>query len=294
VQDRLPLGPDDDPKSRADDAQAGIDSVETGMRLLLALSRLGGRQTLSGIAAASGLPPPRAHRYLVSLVRAGMVERDETRGYRLGPAAVEIGVNALATIDALQLATEAMVDLRDELNQAVALMVWGHAGPVIVRAEDSNHPVSVRLRVGQPLPVISSASGIVLAAHLPWPAVRTIVESELACAVERGGAAPPSIEQVQETLAQARRRGLGRVVGTLTPGIAAIASPVFDLTGKVVVSLSVVAPSAGFDAGWNGQPALALKASCARVSARLGYRPSRAPTSAPAKTSAKPRSHSSP
>jgi len=53
---------------RGDDAQAGIDSVETGMRVLMALSSLGGSRTLTAIAAAAGLSPPRAHRYLVSLV----------------------------------------------------------------------------------------------------------------------------------------------------------------------------------------------------------------------------------
>lgn len=265
---------DRDDAKHPDEAQAGVDSVETGMRLLLALSRLGGRQTLTAIAAASGLPPPRAHRYLVSLVRSGMVERHATRGYRLGPAALEIGVNALASVDALRLAVDGMVELRDELNHAVALMVWGRDGPVIVRAEDSNRPVSLRLRVGQPLPVISSASGIMHAAHLPWASVRPIIEIELACAANFGSGAPPALEQVQKVLAEARRRGMSRIVGTLTPGIAALAAPVFDAAGKMVVSLSVVAPSAGFDAGWNSEVALALRATCARVSARLGYRPS--------------------
>lgn len=268
-----PLDSEPDSPERADEAQAGIDSVETGMRLLLALSRLGGRQTLTAIAAAAGLSPPRAHRYLVSLVRSGLAERDPTRGYRLGPTALEIGVSALASVDALQLASEAMCALRDELNQAVAMMVWGRDGPVIVRAEDSNHPVSLRFRVGQALPVLSSASGVVLAAHLPWTAVQAVVEKELACAALHDGAAPTSIEQVRQRFAEVRRRGMSRILGTLTPGINAFAAPVLDATGKAAASLSVVAPSGAFETGWNGQVALALKRACMTLSARLGYRP---------------------
>ncbi len=258
---------------RQEETQAGIDSVETGMRLLLALSRLGGCQTLTAIAAASGLSPPRAHRYLVSLVRSGMVERDEVRGYRLGPAALEVGVNALASIDALRVAADGILELRDELNHAVAMMVWGHDGPVIVRTEDSNHPVSLRLRVGQPLPVISSASGMILAAYLPWASIRPILERELACTMPQdGGGEPMTMAQAKLALEQTRRRGLSRISDTLTPGIAAFAGPVFDATGKVVLSLSVVAPSKGFDMAWSSDAAQALKACCARVSERLGYR----------------------
>lgn len=265
--------PEPDAQDRAEEAQAGIDSVETGMRLLLALSRLGRSQTLTAIAAASGLSPPRAHRYLVSLVRSGLAERDPARGYRLGPAALEIGVSALASVDALQLASEAMADLRDELNHAVALMVWGRDGPVIVRAEDSNHPVSLRFRVGQALPVLSSASGVVLAAHLPWAAVRSIVEKELACAAVHDGAEPIPLEQIQRRFAEVKRRGLSRIVGTLTPGINAFAAPVLDATGNATASLSVVAPSGAFETGWNSPVALALKRTCSTLSARLGYRP---------------------
>jgi len=263
----------DETGGRQEEIQVGIESVETGIRLLLALSRLGGSQSLTAIAAASGLSPPRAHRYLVSLVRSGMVERGELRGYRLGPAALEVGVNALASIDALQVAADGMLELRDELNHAVAMMVWGRDGPVIVRTEDSNRPVSLRLRVGQPLPVIASASGMLLAAHQPWLSIKPILEKELACAVlQQDNGEPPTLDQARQMLEQTRRRGLSRISDTLTPGIAAFAGPVFDATGKVVLSLSVVAPSKGFDMAWNSEAAQALKASCARVSERLGYR----------------------
>ena len=259
---------------RGDDAQAGIDSVETGMRVLMALSRLGGSRTLTAIAAAAGLSPPRAHRYLVSLVRSEVVERDAARGYRLGPAALSIGVSALAANDALQLAADAIGPLRDALDQAVALMVWGRDGPVIVRAEEARRPVSLRLRVGESLPATASASGLVLAAHLPWTRVGPIVERELADAAGLGGV-PASMDRVERLLADARRRGMSRIVGTVTPGITAIAAPVLDAAGRAVASISVVAPSAGFDGTWQGEAALALRRTCDALSARLGHRPTR-------------------
>src|ERR1700760_348482 len=55
--------------------QIGVRSVEGAGRLLKPLAALQGPQTLSALAAAAGLPPAKAHRYLVSLIREGFVEQ---------------------------------------------------------------------------------------------------------------------------------------------------------------------------------------------------------------------------
>jgi DNA-binding IclR family transcriptional regulator len=272
---RAPVRAEPAEPQAASDPQVGIDSVETGVRLLMALARLGGRpQMLSTLAAHAGMPPPKAHRYLVSFVRTGLVERDPAMGrYRLGPAAVELGAAALGSVDAVALAAEAMPALRDEVDQTVALMVWGTLGPVIVRAEESERVVSVSFRIGRSLPVLASASGMSLAAHLPWATVAPAIAHEL----ERGGsgdetADPRALEAVRRRLATVRRRGMSRIDGTVTAGITALAVPVLDVTGRAVASMSVVGPGGSFDAGWDGPVARALARTCAALSARIGGR----------------------
>ena len=272
---RAPVRAEPAEPQAASDPQVGIDSVETGVRLLMALARLGGRpQMLSTLAAHAGMPPPKAHRYLVSFVRTGLVERDPAMGrYRLGPAAVELGAAALGSVDAVALAAEAMPALRDEVDQTVALMVWGTLGPVIVRAEESERVVSVSFRIGRSLPVLASASGMSLAAHLPWATVAPAIAHEL----ERGGAGdetadPRALEAVRRRLATVRRRGMSRIDGTVTAGITALAVPVLDVTGRAVASMSVVGPGGSFDAGWDGPVARALARTCAALSARIGGR----------------------
>src|SRR3989304_6458364 len=81
-------------------AQTGIESMDTGMRLLLAFVALGGRgHMLKVIAEAAHMPSSKAHRYLVSLIRTGFVDRDPATGHhRLGPKAVQVGVSALGSI----------------------------------------------------------------------------------------------------------------------------------------------------------------------------------------------------
>lgn len=266
--------PSDAPHA-AVDLQVGIDSVETGVRLLMALAGLGGRpQMLSTIAARAGMPPPKAHRYLVSFLRTGLVERDPALGrYRLGPAAVELGAAALGSVDAVALASEAMPALRDQLDQTVALMVWGTLGPVIVRAEESDRVVSVSFRVGRSLPVLASASGMSLAAHLPWATVAPAIAHELgAGGVPVVAAHEAALQAVRRRLGAVRRRGIARIDGTVTAGITALAVPVLDGGGRAVASMSVVGPGGSFDAGWDGPVARALARTCAALSARIGGR----------------------
>src|SRR5690606_23044127 len=88
-------------------AQAGTQSVETGIRLLSSLaelSLLGPPPMLKILAAAAGMPPAKAHRYLVSFIRTSLVERDPVSGrYRLGAMARHIGLTAIRSLDAVRL-----------------------------------------------------------------------------------------------------------------------------------------------------------------------------------------------
>ena len=78
------------------DAQHGVQSFEVGAAVLRAVVR--GQQrlmTLKDVAAAAEMPPSKAHRYLVSLIRTGLIEQDPlTSRYKLGPFALDIGLVA--------------------------------------------------------------------------------------------------------------------------------------------------------------------------------------------------------
>jgi DNA-binding IclR family transcriptional regulator len=90
--------------------QAGVNSLETGLRLAGVLAETGLPEALKDIAARAGLAPAKAHRYLVSLIRAGLAEQDSESGrYRLGPLALQLGLGALRGLDVLKLGGEAII-----------------------------------------------------------------------------------------------------------------------------------------------------------------------------------------
>jgi DNA-binding IclR family transcriptional regulator len=275
------------------DAQAGIETIETGMGLLMVLAEFNSPQMLKTIAAAAGMPPSKAHRYLVSFIRTGFVDRDpETGRYRLGPASMQLGLSALGNTDAIHLATQAIVELRDKLDETTALAVWGSHGPTIVRIEEASRAVTINARPGTVLPLLSSSSGQVFAAFLPESITAPIMRNEIRANQKRGDTRLAcSHEDAMSLINDVRRRGLGRVTGEMMPGVHALAAPVFDHRGHAVAVIAAMGPSEMFDSRWNGETAKLIRGIAERVSTRLGYSPDRLlhhPQSQPAVAQAEP------
>lgn len=185
----------------------GVQSLEVGMGILKAMVFGKRSMMLKDIAAAAEMPPSKAHRYLVSLIRSGLVEQDPlTSRYNLGPFALNIGLVAIDRLDRIRLGLAAISELRDEINETTALAVWGDNGPVIVRWERPRRPITVNVVTGTTLGVLSSAAGRVFAAWLP-NATRAIVKRE----VEQRRNLPPGVDTLADAdalLAGVRERGL--------------------------------------------------------------------------------------
>jgi len=152
----------------AADTRQGIQSVEVAGPLLLALAKSGGPLPLSALAKSAGMPAAKAHRYLVSLIRVGLVEQDAATGlYDLGALALELGLVSLGRLDAVKLADETLSNLRDATGETVALATWGNFGPTYIRLLQSKRPVTVNLQIGSVMPMTYTASGLCFAAFLP-------------------------------------------------------------------------------------------------------------------------------
>ncbi len=152
-------------KKRSGREPLGIQSVEIAARILRALAEGGGALALRDLAAAAGMHRGKAHRYLVSLARAGLVTREAEAGrYGIGPLAISAGLAGLNRLNPVRLAYEALPALRDRIGETVVLAVWGERGATVIALEDSARPVTLNVRVGSILPLRTSAIGRVFAA----------------------------------------------------------------------------------------------------------------------------------
>lgn len=252
------------------DGKHGVQSLEIGMGILRAMVRGQRSMMLKDIAAAADMPAPKAHRYLVSLIRAGLVEQDPaTSRYDLGPFALNIGLVAIDRLDRIRLGLTAIAALRDEINETTALAVWSDHGPVIVRWERPRRPITVNVVTGTALDLLTSASGRVFAAWLPPAVTDARIERELA-----EGRAPglQTREDVARMLDEVRADGVSTVSGYhLVPGVEAVAAPVFNFKNEITIAMLVVGVQGMFDMSLDGKVVAALKRAADELSARLGH-----------------------
>src|SRR3984957_16966602 len=96
---------------------AGVQSIEVGAALLQELAKANGPTKLTDLAAAAGLSTSRAHKYLASFIRCGLVRQNQPSGrYGIGPLAAELGFAALRNMDVVEFAQDTLDDVRDPLQ----------------------------------------------------------------------------------------------------------------------------------------------------------------------------------
>ncbi|MEY4471420.1 MAG: hypothetical protein RIT20_1761, partial [Pseudomonadota bacterium] len=195
--------------------RAGIQSVEVGFALLDVLAQAPAPLMLRDLAAAAHMSAAKAHRYLVSFQRLGLVLQDSSSTrYELGPATLRLGLATLSRLDAVKMARERLPAVIEATGHTMALAVWGNRGPTLVHWQETPLAMPVSLRLGDVMPLLSSATGRCFAAFVSHggAADKTapMIEEELALARKVGRRDLPSTPtQLKAMLKETRQQGLG-------------------------------------------------------------------------------------
>jgi DNA-binding IclR family transcriptional regulator len=254
-------GTADDSGSEAQ--RQGIQSIELAMRVLVAVETGRGPLSLTQIAAASGMSASKAHRYLVSLGRAGLVAQSQRAGlYDFGPAMRRIGIEALRRIDEVAIASEFLPTLRDRTTHSVNLAVWGDHGPVLVHWEYGSHALSMNVRIGSTVSLIDSSVGRVFLAYLPEAMTRPVLEVD---------GETHSADRVAAIKLEVTGRGTALTSGSIVAGLTVVAAPVFS-DGALPLAVSVAIPSRLADAQTVEEVESELVATASRITGALGGR----------------------
>jgi DNA-binding IclR family transcriptional regulator len=268
--------------SSSDRAQRGIQSIEVGGQLLRALVHHGRPMALKDLAREAEMSPAKAHPYLVSFSRLGLIEQDRSSGhYLLGPLALQLGLISLQQADPVHVATPLVAALVEEIGHTTAIAVWGDRGATIVRVAESPAALHMSMRHGTVFSLTSTASGRLFGAYLPPEEVKRMLEKERrreksssAEPVRHVGMPPapplPDWKSFEAQLHAVREHGMSRSDGEIVPGVSAMSAPVFDHTGAIALAITAIGTTAIFDASWEGPVAQALKRCAGEVSQRLG------------------------
>ncbi len=243
-----------------------VPSVDTAVRVLRWLGER--RGSLSEIGAALGISKSTAFAILKTLEREGLVEHDdETRRYSLGVGLLALGDAAADQLDDLAAARVPLSGLvaATGLTGLVARPV--ERGLLIVHTEEGTTDVRATMSVGQVVPFGAGAVGKAHAAfggleprRAGWRPVhytpRTIVSPA------RYGA----------ELEATHRRGYATSFEEYRLGVNAVAAPVFDRRGRVVLLVSLIGFASSLTKDAIGVYGTRIAGAGLAASRRLGWR----------------------
>jgi DNA-binding IclR family transcriptional regulator len=254
--------------------QRGIQSVEVGGRVLLALAQARVPLALSDLATAAQIAPGQAHAYLVSLTRLGLIKRDELSGrYEPGPLALRLGLLHLENQPAFRAAVPRVAALAETIGFSVAICIAGPQGPTIVRYEHAGFPLHVNLHVGTVMSLPATSTGRVFCAYLPPEALHAMWANQSGDADNAMTPADESTAFAAE-LDEIRARRLASSVDAPSPGISSLSAPVLDADGGLLLALTVIGSTGAIDVAAEGSVARALLAAAHDIGAELGAAPS--------------------
>lgn len=251
-------------KARERDERRGIQSIEVGFALIRELGKVHGKLPLKTLAAAADMSPSKAHLYLVSFMRLGLVVQDPvTARYGLGPTAIQLGVAAINQLDVVDVARTHMEAVLETTNVSVSLSIWGNRGPTIIFRLDGQLPVPLSVRVGYVLPLLATATGRIFMAYTPEREWRDIAAAEEALV-------PGRLARVQERLEKTRADGLAVTDSEMHEGFFGISAPVFSSDDTLTAAITGLGLSSHVDTSPTGPVAAAIRTAAQAVSRDLG------------------------
>jgi len=173
----------------------GARALEKGLLVLELVADAEGDQSLSVLAAQSGLPLSTVHRLLATLTRRGFVEQDpQTRRYRLGARTLTLAATVLQQADLTREAPPIMQEFVRETGDAVSLAALQDGRVVLLEKAQGPDAPRLFLHIGRQAPVHSTALGKALAAGLPDQDVLEILKRQgMARLTPRTITTPPAV-----------------------------------------------------------------------------------------------------
>ncbi|CAG4890663.1 hypothetical protein R69919_00997 [Paraburkholderia gardini] len=261
-------------------AQRGISALDNTGELLLALVAAGRPLSLRDLAADAGMPAAKAFPHLVSLLKIGLLSRDEAGFFSPGPLGLELGLIALQRLSPMREAETEIATLAAGSGMSVATATLGPLGPTVIRLEESSQPQHVSLRVGTVMSLVNTAIGRVFAAHVSEDVLTGLLaqESIRLAGIDPAEALAPSRKgratlrpAYRSRLAQIREAGIDDAFDAPVPGIGTLAAPVFDHTGSIRLVIALIGSSGDFERDLQGETARQLLAATHRLSWRFGW-----------------------
>ncbi|WP_144630193.1 IclR family transcriptional regulator [Bordetella genomosp. 13] len=217
-----------------------VASVAKAFSVLEAFSHTLSDLSLSEISDLTGLDKSASQRFAHTLWRLGYLEKDErTRRFRLGKPVLDLGFSYLRASRMVELATPALVDLRNKCGERANLSLYDDTTLIYVIRQQSRREYFDGSLVGRRIPVFCTAGGRAVLAQLPEQEARAVIaRSDLQARTPRTLVDPTLI---MREVRKAAERGYGMAVEETTLGEITVGAAVTDATGRPIAAVHIAA-----------------------------------------------------
>ena len=213
-----------------------VQSFARGLEVIRSFSAQAPVQTLTEVAARTGLTRAGARRILLTLQTLGYVESDG-KHFRLTARILDLGFAYLSALPIWNLAEPAMETLVNEVKESSSAAVLEGTDIVYVLRVPTHKIMSIGLGVGSRLPAWCTSMGRVLLAGLDDEEVLRRQKAARPRALTRYTVT--DIDALRAKVQQVRRQGWSLVNQELEEGLISLAAPITDRSGRVIAALNL-------------------------------------------------------
>ncbi|AOJ03950.1 MULTISPECIES: IclR family transcriptional regulator [Burkholderia] len=213
-----------------------VQSFARGLAVIRAFDAEHPEQTLTEVAAATGLTRAGARRILLTLQTLGYVEADG-RLFRLTPKILDLGFAYLTSMPFWNLAEPVMEQLSARIHESCSAAVLDRTEIVYVLRVPTHKIMTINLSIGSRLPAYCTSMGRVLLASLDDAALDdTLAQSTLRAYTPRTLIDPAALK---DAIAQVRSQGWAIVDQELEAGLISLSAPIRNRRGHVIAAMNI-------------------------------------------------------
>ncbi len=215
-------------------------AVEQAAQLLLCLGRNKGNDMgLTAICKEIGIHKSKGYSILNALGKYDLITKDiRTKTYSLGPALMPLAQKAREKLDITAIANDHLQKLANESKASVLLGIICSDQFYISGKYDGNEKLSVTVRQYQSLHITHGSHGKAIFGFLDPEEQQKIMETGQL--FFHGEIDDFDSRRLEKELAFCRENGYAVDNAEITPGITAVAAPIFDHNNEVIAGIVLV------------------------------------------------------
>lgn len=216
-----------------------VPALERGMKILEVLSDHPGG-LLMGEMKELDLPAASLYRMLVTLTELEYVTKDETDRYRLGRKLLSLACKGLDQTILPEIAAPFMRELRNTVEETVALGVLSAGEGVVIDTIRSEQPVCVYVKPGHHFPLHTASPAKAILAFLPEEEQKEILEKIVFTKFTSRTLNGKKAYSAQ--LKEIKNSGVAFDMGEEITDLRCVGAPIFDSRAYPVAAIWVTGP----------------------------------------------------